>query len=53
MAERLAPNLTVEPLHHEYDATRDGRFVMIRGATNAQTPLVMVFNCFDELRNKK
>jgi hypothetical protein len=49
----VASNLATDALHHAYDVSRDGRFLMINQAVDEDPELVMVFNWFDELLGRE
>jgi serine/threonine-protein kinase len=48
-----APNTGTDNLHHAYDVSRDGRFLMVNQAANEDGELVMVFNWFEEMKGRK
>jgi len=49
----VIPNAVTDNLHHAYDVSRDGRFLMVNQAANEGGELVMVFNWFDEMKGRK
>jgi len=49
----VTPNAATDNFHHAYDVSRDGRFLMVNQAANGGGELVMVFNWFDEMKERK